>query len=120
MSTYIRVNGNDYPVSAQGNLNTRNWGGRESILAMLNLEDVAALSEIAVNPWAVVIKSMVPVYDPETGEQTGEEEHEEVYDKSDYNICGGVGIMMGKPTALESAVTSEEAENAYREGVNQA
>lgn len=103
--TYIRVNGNDYPVSAQGNMNTRNWGGRESILAMLNIEDVSVLSEIAVNPWAIVIK---------------EGENETVYDKSDYNICGGVGIMMGKPTALESAVTSEEAENAYREGVNQA
>lgn len=121
MSTYIRVGGTDYPVSAHGNQQTRGWGGRESILALVDPENIAAIGLIANGaPWAIVVKRIVPIFDPETGERTGEEEIEEVYDKSDYSICGGVGAMMGKPTELERAVTEKEAEDAYREGVNEA
>lgn len=81
-------------------------------------------------PWSIVQKDTVPVYDPDTGEQTGTTVEENEFDNSEYSMSGvirdnrdgTVTIKMGKPTEIETVTTNtisaSDLENAYREGVN--
>ena len=113
-----------------GSLSDRTWGGRDSktIACALSYEEAKALF-ISNTPWFIV-------YEPESYEDNNGDiitPEVEIYDNSEYCVAGAitdtrngkVEIKMGKLTdieklyiQLENAVTEEELETAYVEGVN--
>lgn len=115
MSIYIKVNNTEYPATVNGDRADRTWDGRDTktiTLTMTHAEVAALLPDNT--PWSIVQKKTVPVYDPDTGAQTGTIVEENKYDNSEYSIAGDitdhrngtVSIKMGKPTESElSAAT---------------
>lgn len=110
MSTYIKVNGQEYPAEIISRYEDRDWNRRSTRTALLamSVSEAAALLPSGT-PWSIVQRDTVPAYDEETGEQTGTEETVQEQDSSEYGIAGPitdhrdgtVSIKMGKPTEAE-------------------
>ena len=129
--TYIKVNNALYPAKIDGRIADYEWDRRDTKSITLNMTYAEVLALLPDNTaWSIVQKDMVPVYDPERGEQTGTTVEENEFDNSEYNMSGvirdnrdgTVTIKMGKPTEIETvtanAISASDLENAYREGVN--
>lgn len=131
---YVKINGNQYPATINGYAGLygdRTWNNRwcKEITLMMPYEE--ALSTFVDNvSWSIIHQTDAYV-DPDTGETITPEPIE--YDNSEYSIAGSitdyrngyVSVKMGKPTEAEvlqkqlaNAVTEEELNNAYIEGVN--
>lgn len=119
--TYIKVNNTLYPATINGKTVDYEWDKRETKAITLNMSYAEVLALLPDNtPWSIVAKNSVPVYDPDTGEQTGETVDEQEYDNSDYSLSGAITdmrdgtvvIKMGKPTEMESVLAELESEVA--------
>ena len=125
--TYVKVNGNLYPATINGKMNDRDWDNRES--KAITLEgDYATVDSLFPDgaKWSIV---MDDVYVNEDGEETPIQNE---YDNSEFFIRGDLAVhtdgtctvKMGKQTELEKAlsgaVTTDELDAAYTEGVNEA
>lgn len=126
--TYIKINETLYPATINGYKPDRSWDKRESKAITLEMthSDAAALFVDGL-AWSIVM-------DVEQEQEDGSVVTvQEEYDNSDYSIAGDItdhrdgtlSVKMGKPTQLEmmqaqlaNAVTEEELETAYMEGVN--
>ena len=119
--TYLKINDTLYPATIRGRVQDREWDNRESLAVTLEMtyEEAASLFVDGLE-WYHIYE------DDATKEQ-------EVYNDSDYSVAGSitdnrngtVTVKMGKPTEVEvlqkqlaNAVTEEELEAAYTEGVN--
>lgn len=110
MSTYIKVNGQEYPAEIISRYEDRDWNRRSTrtVHLVMSVSEAAALLPSGT-PWSIVQRDTVPAYDEETGEQTGTEETVQEQDSSEYGIAGPitdhrdgtVSIKMGKPTEAE-------------------
>lgn len=129
--TYIKVNNTLYPAKIDGRIGDYEWGRRDTKSITLSMTYAEVLALLPDNtPWSIVQKDTVPVYDLDTGEQTGTTVEENEFDNSEYSMSGvirdnrdgTVTIKMGKPTEIETVTTNtisaSDLENAYREGVN--
>lgn len=119
--TYIKVNNTLYPATINGKSADYEWDKRETKSITLTMTYAEALALLPDNtPWSIVAKNAVPVYDPDTGEQTGETVDEQEYDNAEYSMSGAitdnrdgtVTIKMGKPTEMESVLAELETEVA--------
>ena len=119
--TYIKVNNTLYPATINGKTADYEWDKRETKSITLTMTYAEALALLPDNtPWSIVAKNAVPVYDPDTGEQTGETVDEQEYDNAEYSMSGAitdnrdgtVTIKMGKPTEIESILAELETEVA--------
>lgn len=112
MTTYVEINGNQYPAVITGRLNDKDWDGRESKAIKVEMAYADALNLFVddVN-WNIVqdVEVMREI-EGENGEMVMKPVIEqEAYDNSDYSIAGPiidhrdghVTIKMGKPTAEE-------------------
>lgn len=128
--TYVKIADRQFEATISGSQYDRSWGGRNSktITCALSYEEAKALF-ISNTPWYIVYEPK-PYEDEEGNVITPEVE---IYDNSEYCVAGAitdtrkgtVEIKMGKLTdieklyiQLENAVTEEELETAYVEGVN--
>ena len=126
--TYVRINGKTYPAVISGKMIDREWGDRESKTIVLEMAyDEAVALFVNGLAWAIVM-------DVEQEQEDGSIiTVQEEYDNSDYSIAGSItdnrdgtlAVKMGKPTQIETlesqyanAITEEELETAYVEGVN--
>ena len=129
--TYIKVNNTLYPAKIDGRIADYEWDRRDTKSITLSMTYAEVLALLPDNTaWSIVQKDTVPVYDPDTGEQTGTTVEENEFDNSEYSMSGvirdnrdgTVTIKMGKPTEIETvtanAISSADLENAYKEGVN--
>ena len=119
MTTYIEINGNQYPAVITGRLSDKDWGNRESKAIKLEMSYAEAL-ELFVNDiaWNIVQDvEVVNEVEDEEGNVTRETVIEqERYDNSEYCIAGSitdnrdgtVTVKMGKPTAVELLAMLEE------------
>lgn len=125
---YVKINGTLYPAAINGCHIDREWGNRESksIHLEMTYADAAALFVNGL-AWSIVMDVAQPQEDGTT--ITAQEE----YDNADYSLAGSItdnrdgtlSVKMGKPTEVETlqsqlanAVTEEELNAAYTEGVN--
>lgn len=117
--TYIKVNNTLYPATINGKITDYDWDKRSTKSITLTMTYDEALALLPDNtPWSIVAKNTVPVYDPDTGEQTGETVDEQEYDNAEYSMSGAitdnrngtVTIKMGKPTEIESILAELETE----------
>ncbi len=117
--TYIKVNNTLYPATVNGKTADYDWDKRNTKSITLTMSYAEALALLPDNtPWSIVAKNTVPVYDPDTGEQTGETVDEQEYDNTEYSMSGAitdnrdgtVTIKMGKPTEMESVLAELETE----------
>lgn len=110
MSITIKVNGAEYPAMIYGLYRDSAWENREvkTVTLTMTLQEALALLPTGVQ-WSIVTRTMQPVIDPETREQTGETETVEEVDNSEYSLSGPatdnrdgtVSVKMGKPTDAE-------------------
>lgn len=117
--TYIKVNNTLYPATIDGKTVDYDWDKRETKSITLTMSYAEALDLLPDNTaWAIVQKNTVPVYDAETGEQTGTMVEENEYDNSEYSLSGvimdnrngTVTVKMGKPTEIELVLSELESE----------
>lgn len=129
--TYVKIKNKQIEASVSGRGKDSTWGGRESkaITCVMNYSE--AIETFTDNePWSIIYQEGSYI-DPETNETIVPEPIE--YDNSEYSVAGSVTdnrdgtvtVKMGKPTEVENlnrqlanAVTEEELNNAYVEGVN--
>lgn len=117
--TYIKIKDTLYPANIDGRVSDYDWDNRESKAITLEMDYATAIA-LFVDGLAWSIVQM-------------EEGQETEYDNSEYNVAGSitdhrngtVTAKMGKPTQIElleaqlaHAVTEEELNRAYEEGVN--
>lgn len=129
---YVKINENQYPASINGytgKYGDTDWDGRESKEITLEMSYEEALNTFVDNvPWSIVHQDE---WINEQGERVLGDPEE--YDNSEYCVAGSitdhrngtVTVKMGKLTEVETlqkqlanAVTEEELEAAYTEGVN--
>lgn len=119
--TYIKVNNTLYPATINGKIPDYEWDKRDTKSITLTMTYAEALALLPDNtPWSIVAKNAVPIYDPDTGGQTGETVDEQEYDNAEYSMSGAitdnrdgtVTIKMGKPTEMESVLAELESEVA--------
>lgn len=137
--TYVKVGENLYPASVMVKSPDRDWNDRES--KSITLEgDYLTINALFPDgtAWSTVTEDNVPSLD-ENGNPVYDAEGNPVYDtvyseldNSEFNIRGDLTVhnngtctvKMGKLTELEKAlsgaVTTEELDAAYMEGVNEA
>jgi len=117
--TYIKVNNTLYPATINGKTVDYEWDKRETKSITLNMSYDEVLALLPDNtPWSIVQKDTVPVYDADTGEQTGTMVEENEYDNSEYSLSGvitdnrngTVTIKMGKPSEIELVLNELESE----------
>lgn len=137
---FIKINETLYPAAVSGRIADGEWDGRESKAITLEMS-YAEANELFVDglAWSIVEIEEVHAYAEngsyaydENGKHIMEEQITE-YDNSEYNLAGDiidhrdgtVTVKMGKPTQFEimekqlaDAVTVEELNTAYKEGVN--
>lgn len=121
---YFKANGTEHPVSIDGKLVDRDWGGRESKAVTLETTYAAAV-QLFVNGlhWYIVERDTIQVYD-ESGQPTGEtRESVQEWDNSDYCVAGPITdnrdgtctCKMGKKTETELLrEVSADAEQAAK------
>lgn len=126
--TYIKINDTLYPAIINGNVKDRAWDDRESKTITLEMTHAeAAVLFVDGLAWSILM-------DVEQEQEDGSTVTvQEEYDNSDYSMAGSItdnrdgtlSVKMGKPTQIEAleiqlanAVTKEELETAYVEGVN--
>lgn len=130
---FVKINGTLYPATISGRVSDKDWDNRESKAITLEMDYATAIGLFVDGlAWSIVQQEEVPVLD-ESGAQTGTEIQETEYDNSEYSVAGSVTdhrngtvtVKMGKPTQIElleaqlaNAVTEEELNRAYEEGVN--
>lgn len=118
---YVKINGNQYPAKIMGYVADKDWDKRESKAITLEMTYDEALSTFVDDvSWFII-------YQSDTNSEP------EIYDNSEYCVAGSitdhrngfVTAKMGKLTEIEilqkqltNAVTEEELEAAYTEGVN--
>lgn len=116
---YIKVNNTLYSATIDGKTVDYEWDKRETKSITLTMSYAEALALLPDNtPWSIVQKNTVPVYDADTGEQTGTTVEENEYDNSEYSLSGvitdnrngTVTIKMGKPSEIESILSELESE----------
>jgi hypothetical protein len=126
--TYIKVNETLIPAEINGYTTDRGWNNRESKAITVEMTYTEA-DKLFVDglAWSIVM-------DVENEREDGEVVvTQEEYDNSDFCVAGSITdnrngtitAKMGKPTEVEimqaqlaNAVTEEELETAYMEGVN--
>lgn len=112
MAQFLKVNGQEHPVTHISKYQDGDWGGRSTQTLYLTMthDQVAALLPDNT-PWSIVQRETVDVLN-EQGQPTGEtKEVVNEYDNSEYSLAGDitdhrdgtVSIKMGKPTETESA-----------------
>ena len=123
MADFIKVNGQEYPVTHISKYQDASWGGRSTQTLYLTMthDEVAALLPSGT-PWSIVTREMQDVLD-ENGMLTGQtKEIVNEYDNSEYSLAGEitdyrdgtVSIKMGKPTEAETLRSQlAEIEEAY-------
>lgn len=112
MAQFLKVNGQEHPVTHISKYQDGDWGGRSTQTLYLTMTHDEAAALLPDNtPWSIVQRDMVDVLD-EQGKPTGEtKEVVNEYDNSEYSLAGDitdhrdgtVSIKMGKPTETESA-----------------
>ena len=112
MAQFLKVNGQEYPVTHISKYQDASWGGRSTQTLYLTMTHDEAAALLPDNtPWSIVQRDTVPKYDSD-GQPTGEtEEIVNEWDNSAYSLSGAitdhrdgtVSIKMGKPTETESA-----------------
>jgi hypothetical protein len=119
MTTYVEINGNQYPAVITGRLSDKEWGNRASKAIKLEMTYVDAL-EIFVDDvsWNIVqdVEIVNEVEDEEGIVIRETVVEQESYDNSEYCIAGSitdnrdgtVTVKMGKPTAEELLAMFEE------------
>lgn len=128
--TYIKIGNKQFPATIAGRTKDMEFDGRETKAISLEMTYEEALSTFTDNvPWFIVYQA--EPYVDEQGETVTPEP--EIYDNSEYSIAGSitdhrngtVTVKMGKPTEVETlqkqlanAVTEDELNAAYVEGVN--
>lgn len=117
--TYIKVNNTLYPAKIDGRIGDYEWDRRDTKSITLSMTYAEVLALLPNNtPWSIVQKDTVPVYDLDTGEQTGTTVEENEFDNSEYSMSGvirdnrdgTVTIKMGKPTEIENILSELESE----------
>ena len=126
--TYVKINGTTYPAVINGKHIDREWNDRESKTITLEMA-YADANALFVNDLAWSILMDVEQEQEDGSIVTVQEE----YDNSEYSMAGSItdnrdgtlAVKMGKPTQIEmleaqyaNAITEEELETAYVEGVN--
>lgn len=138
--TYVKIGGTLYPATVSGKVSDKDWDNRASKAITLkeNYSTVDALFTDGT-VWSIVMESLVPMTD-EQGQMVYDENGDTAYttelsefENSEYNIRGDLTshtngtctVKMGKATVEEllqaqlgQAVSIEEYETAYTEGVN--
>lgn len=128
--TYVKINGKRYPATINGRMTDREWNDRESAAITLEMTyEEAATTFVNGAKWSIIQE--FDSYVDENGKTVTPEPVE--YDNSEFCVAGSitdrrdgtVTVKMGKPTEVEAlqaqlanAVTEEELEAAYVEGVN--
>lgn len=116
---YIKVNNTLYSAKIDGRIGDYEWGRRDTKSITLSMTYAEVLALLPDNtPWSIVHKDTLPIYDPDTGEQTGTTVEENEFDNSEYNMSGvirdnrdgTVTIKMGKPTEIENILSELESE----------
>lgn len=112
MAQFLKVNGQEHPVTHISKYQDASWGGRSTQTLFLTMShDEAAALLPSGTPWSIVQRDTVDVLD-EQGKPTGEtKEVVNEYDNSEYSLAGDitdhrdgtVSIKMGKPTETENA-----------------
>lgn len=112
MSTFIKVNNTEYPVTVTGNYRDNDWNFRKTKTLFLELSYAEVLALLpAGTPWSIVERDTIYKTD-ENGALTGEtEEIVSEIDCSEYSLSGNiidhrngtVSIKMGKPTTAEDS-----------------
>lgn len=113
MAQFLKVNGQEYPVTHISKYQDGDWGGRstQTLFLTMSHDQVAALLPDNT-PWSIVQRDTVDVLD-EQGKPTGETEVVVTEtDMSEYCLAGeitdyrdgSVSVKMGKRTETESAV----------------
>ena len=112
MAQFLKVNGQEHPVTHISKYQDGDWGGRSTQTLYLTMTHDAVAALLPDNtPWSIVQRETVDVLD-EQGQPTGEtKEVVNEYDNSEYSLAGDitdhrdgtVSIKMGKPTETESA-----------------
>ena len=126
--TYVKINGTTYPAVINGKHIDREWNDRESKTITIGMA-YADATALFVNglAWSILM-------DVEQEQEDGSTVIvPEEYDNSEYSMAGSItdnrdgtlDVKMGKPTKIEmleaqyaNAITEEELETAYVEGVN--
>lgn len=113
MAQFLKVNGQEYPVTHISKYQDASWGGRSTQTLYLTMTHDEAAALLPDNtPWSIVQRDTVPKYDSD-GQPTGQtEEIVNEWDNSAYSLSGAitdhrdgtVSIKMGKLTETESAV----------------
>ena len=113
MAQFLKVNGQEYPVTHISKYQDTSWGGRSTQTLYLTMSHDEAAALLPDNtPWSIVQRETVDVLN-EQGKPTGEtKEVVNEYDNSEYSLAGDitdhrdgtVSIKMGKPTEAENAV----------------
>lgn len=128
--TFVKINDTRYPATIDGRMVDREWDGRDSKAITLEMTYEEAVEIFVDNAEWSIVQHPAP-YVNENNETVTPEPVE--FDNSDYCIAGPIidhrdgtlTVKMGKPTEVETlqaqlanAVTEEELEAAYVEGVN--
>lgn len=113
MAQFLKVNGQEHPVTHISKYQDGDWGGRSTQTLYLTMSHDAVAALLPDNtPWSIVQRETRDVLD-EQGQPTGEtKEVVNEYDNSEYSLAGDitdhrdgtVSIKMGKPTEAETAV----------------
>ena len=127
---YVKINDQKYPATVDGTTKDMRWDNRDSKSITLGMSYEEALNTF-VNDVHWSIYQTYESYVDEQGETVTPDPDE--WDNSEYCIAGSitdhrngtVTVKMGKPTEVETlqkqlanAVTEEELNTAYVEGVN--
>ena len=134
---YIKVNNTLYPAKIDGRIADYEWDRRDTKSITLSMTYAEVLALLPDNTqWSIVQKDTVqkigedgqPMVD-DSGNPITEEVTSE-FDNSEYSMSGvirdnrdgTVTIKMGKPTEIETvtanAISANDLEAAYKEGVN--
>jgi hypothetical protein len=130
---YVKIKGNQYPVTIDGHCGKYGdsaWNGRWSKEITIEMSYEEALVTFVNDVSWSIVHQPEPYVDKQGETITPDPEE---YDNSEYCVAGSitdhrngtVTVKMGKPTEIEilnkqlaNAVTEEELEAAYTEGVN--
>jgi len=123
MAQFLKVNGQEYPVTYISKYQDAAWDGRSTQTLYLNMTHEEAVKLLPEGtPWSIVSRDTVAKLDEE-GQPTGETEVVVTEtDMSEYSLAGeitdyrdgSVSVKMGKPTETETLRAQlAEIEEAY-------